>query len=62
MIMQGKTKMVRVFGFGSIRPASSVTVKVTTNVPGVAYVTLPGVATLLLDIVVASTHSDITCS
>jgi hypothetical protein len=32
---QGKTNMVRVFGFGSFRPASSVTVKVTTNIPGV---------------------------
>lgn len=32
---QGKTNMVRVFGFGSFTPASSVTVKVTTNIPGV---------------------------
>ena len=39
--------MVRVFGDGSFRPALSVTVRVATNMPGVEYVTLPGVATLL---------------
>ena len=39
--------MVRVFGDGSLRPALSVTVRVATNMPGVEYVTLPGVATLL---------------
>src|SRR6266480_4715046 len=44
---QGKTMTVRVFGDGSLRPALSVTVRVATNVPGVEYVTLPGVATLL---------------
>jgi hypothetical protein len=32
---QGKTYMMRVFGFGLFIPASSVTVKETTNVPGV---------------------------
>src|SRR5207302_1463399 len=44
---QGKTTTVRVFGDGSFRPASSVTVRVATNMPGVEYVTLPGVASLL---------------
>ena len=31
----GNTIMVRVFGDGSLRPASSITVKVATNVPAV---------------------------
>ncbi len=39
--------MVRVFGDGSLTPALSVTVRVATNMPGVEYVTSPGVATLL---------------